>query len=102
MNSEESARLIGKSKSLLKKRLLEARSVLTAYFRKEFSRFSIDYEKKRMISWSGVYYLQWKVRPNPDKPESYENQQTNRGCVSCEVDEQKWKEFVKSYEANNP
>ena len=46
-----------------------------------------DFEKKRLYSIDGIIYLQWRVRPEPDEPISYYNQQTNRGSVSLELTE---------------
>ena len=79
--TREKAEAIGNDKALLKKRLMEAKSVLTAEFRHVFGVTVFDFENKRLVSWDGKYALQWKVRDFPDKPESYNNQQTNTGNV---------------------
>lgn len=38
-----------------------------------------DFADKRLIGCK--FYLQWLVREFPDRPESYDNQQTSVGCV---------------------
>ena len=78
---EEQARAIGESKTLLKKRLLEARSVLNTEGRKAFRKYTFDFDNKRLVSEDGKLVLQWRVRRHPSWPESYKNQQTNTGTV---------------------
>ena len=46
-----------------------------------FSNSTFDFENKRLVSDSGRFALQWRIRLHPDQPESYENQQTNCGTV---------------------
>jgi len=63
------------TKEKLKKRLMDARSVLTPHAQSLFKKKTIDYDRRAMISDNGQYVLQWKVRNHPSKPVSYENQQ---------------------------
>ena len=64
----------------LRKRLHEARSVLTAVGRKAFGRGRFDFHGRRLIGNNGLA-LQWLTRPEPDQPVNYRNQQTTVGCV---------------------
>jgi hypothetical protein len=66
---------------LLQKRLNEARSVLTREAKGLFTPGTFDFASKSLISNDGKYKLQWELRRHPELPESYENQQTNRGDV---------------------
>lgn len=73
------------TKEKLKKRLMDARSVLTPHAQSLFKKKTIDYDRRAMISDNGQYVLQWKVRNHPSKPVSYENQQTSRGTVVVDM-----------------
>jgi hypothetical protein len=81
MTTEEQALAVANNRQALLKRLLEARSMLVKEYRKEFTPYTLDFERKRLVSASGQYFLQWELRSRPDLPISYENQQTNRGNV---------------------
>lgn len=83
-SNEQKAREIGNSPKLLKARLMETIGLLTKEVQKDFprKRLLFDFEQKRLYGKRG-YFLQWKVRPNPNGEISYENQQTSRGCVDC-------------------
>jgi len=80
----EQALRIKNDKTLLTKRLREAKGVLKDIYKKRFSKNKIDFENACMISDDGALKLQWILRSKPDKPESYNNQQTNRGLVVLE------------------
>lgn len=45
-----------------------------------FKKAKLDFENARLIGSNG-YYLQWTLRPRPNEPESYTNQQTSVGSV---------------------
>ncbi len=75
---EQRALAIANNRTALRKRLNEARSVLTNP--RQFGRGKFDFEKKRLIGDNGLA-LQWLLRPEPDQPPSYRNQQTNQGTV---------------------
>jgi hypothetical protein len=81
MTNEQKALKVAASKTQLRKRLNDAKSVLTDGVRERFKNPTFDFEGKRLISDDGKIALQWLTRPYPDQPEGYENQQTNRGCV---------------------
>lgn len=80
-SNEAKARAIGEDRKALRARLLEARAVLKDEYRREFRRYRFDFANKRLVSENGLYSLQWVIRPRPDQPESYRNQQTSRGSV---------------------
>lgn len=75
------AATVGDCPKELRKRIAECVSVLRDDLRRLFRGAKFDFEKKRLTATSG-HFVQWKLRPNPDAPESYENQQTNRGTCS--------------------
>lgn len=79
MTNEEKSIIVGQSKVKLKKRLMETKSVLSNEARKLFRNAKFDFENKRLIG--DGYFLQWELRNEPDKPESYYNQQTSVGTV---------------------
>lgn len=86
MDSEQAAVTLSNDRKQLRKRFAETVSVLrrdryAKFFQREHQRF--DFEAKRLYGHSG-FYLQWKLRPDPDSPESYENQQTSIGTVTLE------------------
>jgi len=76
---EEKAITIGQNRTKLKKRLMEAKSMLNNEARKLFKNSKFDFENEKLIG--DGYSLQWRVREDPNKPESYENQQTSVGTV---------------------
>lgn len=65
------AEKICNSKTKLKKRLLDARSVLNKYYRPFFKKYTYDFEARRLYSECKLYFLQW-----------YNNGQTTVGCVN--------------------
>ena len=68
----DKAEKVGQSKTKLKKRLLEARSVLRDEYRTKFKIYSFDFEAKRLYSEDLSYALQWQ-----------NNGKTSRGSVVC-------------------
>ncbi|MDP2661738.1 MAG: hypothetical protein Q8R28_13505, partial [Dehalococcoidia bacterium] len=48
--------------------------------RKHFKGARFDFDKKQLVGSDG-YYLQWRLRAYPNKPEDYNNQQTSTGNV---------------------
>lgn len=81
MTNYDVAVALSENKTQLKKRLNDAKSCLTSHYNKLMQGSTFDFINKRLVSKCGKYFLQWLVRFRPDKPESYENQQTRRGCV---------------------
>lgn len=79
MNIEQAV-TIGASRKLLRKRFMEAKSVMSRGLARLFTGAKLDFENKRFVGKG--YALQWALRNHPDQPESYHNQQTNRGDVS--------------------
>jgi hypothetical protein len=60
----------------LRKRLLWTLEWLGIENRKNWK---TDAANKRLLSPCGCWAVQWKTRPNPNLPESYNNQQTSEG-----------------------
>lgn len=81
MINEQAAISLSQSKPRLLKRLKEAKSVLMLSYQRYFSQWRFDFENKCLIGTDG-YRLQWLLRSNPNMPESYNNQQTNKGIVT--------------------
>ena len=81
MTNEQKALAISNNRTRLRSRLLGAKAVLDRGIALLFSKNTLDFENKRLISDSGRFALQWRIRLHPDQPESYENQQTNCGTV---------------------
>ncbi len=80
--NEDKARTVGNDPNQLRVQLLTARSLLEKRIKQgNWKSFEIDFSNKRIVSDDGRYALQWKLRHNPDEPESYDNQQTSVGCV---------------------
>lgn len=80
--NEERAIAIGKSRRLLRARLMEAKAVLHSSQRPLFSKNIFDFDAKALVSNDGKCALVWTVRRFPDLPEASDNQQTNVGTVS--------------------
>jgi hypothetical protein len=79
--NEEQAIALGKNRRKLRARLMGAKTVLDRGMALLFSENRFDLENKRLVSDSGKFSLQWRIRVHPDQPEGYENQQTNCGTV---------------------
>ena len=79
--NEEQATALGNSPTKLRARLMSAKSLLDRGMALLFSENTFDFENKRLVSDSGRFSLQWRIRLHPDQPESYDNQQTNCGTV---------------------
>jgi hypothetical protein len=78
--AEQQALALASRPAALRKRLQEARSVLTREVSKQFGLGHFDFSRRRLVGENGLV-LQWQKRLYPDQPESYENQQTTRGSV---------------------
>ena len=81
-SAERDALTLAADKKELRKRLQEARSALTPELSKRFGKGRFDFAGRRLVGDNGLL-LEWRTRCHPAKPESYENQQTTRGCVVC-------------------
>ena len=82
VTAEDRARQLGDNPKQLLQRLKDAKKLLTNFYLAQFGPGGkFDFENKRLIGNNGLY-LQWQLRTWPNKPESYENQQTNRGNVA--------------------
>ena len=79
--NEEQAIALGNSRTKLRARLTSAKAVLDRGMALLFSENTFDFENKRLVSDSGRFSLQWRIRLHPDQPESTDNQQTNCGTV---------------------
>ena len=80
MTNEQKALKLANDPQQLRLRFRQARSVMLRAVKSHFSQGHIDFENKRFVGTDG-YVMQWQTRPNPDEPESYENQQTSIGIV---------------------
>lgn len=77
---EERAIALSNDPVLLLKELKSAKACLAREYIPFFKQATFDFERKRLNGTSG-YFLQWQLREHPHLPQSYENQQTNRGQV---------------------
>jgi hypothetical protein len=78
-NNEISAMAFGSNCVLVLRALRDARSSLTKEARAMFPAESYSIKEKALVGIGAR--LEWRIRPRPDAPESYGNQQTSRGCV---------------------
>lgn len=76
---EQRAIEFGSKPANVKRRLLEALRALDSGLRKALGNYAYDPTTKRLL-WPSAY-LEWRIRPQPDEPISYENQQTINGIV---------------------
>ena len=79
--NEEKAIALGNNRKKLRARLMGAKAVMDRGVSLLFSENRFDFENKRLVSDSGRFSLQWRIRLHPNQPEGYENQQTNCGTV---------------------
>jgi hypothetical protein len=77
--SETKALAVAADRKALHKRLQETRSCLTTEAKRGFGKGCFDFEGRCLVG--NNFTLQWQMRQQPDEPESYLNQQTNRGTV---------------------
>lgn len=80
---EAKALAIAADPKRLKQQLLENKGCLLQQYRDRFRKYRFDFASKRLYSGDGLLFLKWRLRPEPDKPVSYHNQQTQQGCVCC-------------------
>lgn len=85
-SAEKEAQRLRFDRAKLKDYLLEAKSCLMPIYKKHFKKSRFDFDSARLYGDSG-YYLQWKTRHFPDRPISYENQQTTVGRVELHYPE---------------
>jgi hypothetical protein len=78
---ENMAIALASNKRQLERRLRESVSCLINELRALFRGARFCFKTKRLISVCGKHALEYRIRLNPDLPESYQNQQTTRGCV---------------------
>ena len=81
MTNEEKAIALGNNRKKLRARLMGAKAVMDRGMSLLFSENTFDFENKRLVSDSGRFTLQWRVRLHPEQPEGTSNQQTNCGTV---------------------
>lgn len=82
LSCEEQAKAIGNDPKLLLKRFKESAFVCNGFLKKGAT---MNFDEKTYTSGDGKVVLEWSLRPFPDQPESYENQQTNRGTVGIRM-----------------
>lgn len=81
-SNEFDALRLSLDKARLRKRLNDAKRVLTAEYRAMFKPGIFKHAERALYSDTPFgYRLQWQTRPQPNEPESYENQQTAIGTV---------------------
>ena len=78
--NEEAALAVGNDRKALRKRLQEAKSCLCREYLNGFGKGRFAFANRRLIGDNGLV-LEWRTRRFPDRPESYNNQQTSRGSV---------------------
>jgi hypothetical protein len=76
---------IGNSKVELLKVLKDDLSCMNDYTRNIFKDCIFDFNNKRLVSKCKKYSFQWQLRPEPNKPESPNNQQTTLGYTSVKI-----------------
>lgn len=81
MTNEEQALAFASDKGRLFKRLRQAKTCLLPAYKTFFCTYRFDFERKCLLGTEG-YRLQWQTRDEPNEPEDYDNQQTNRGMVA--------------------
>ncbi len=79
LSNEEQALVLCADKKRLRAMLKESLATLATDVQKRFKGATFDFLGARLVGDGCA--LQWKPRPRPNEPESYGNQQTNRGCV---------------------
>lgn len=84
MTNEEKAEALGWDKTKLRKRLMDAKTVLVPELKQKFKNATFNFKAKQLVGDGCV--LQWKTHQYPTSPESYENQQTNIGIVVFLID----------------
>jgi hypothetical protein len=72
---------IGRSKTAVLRRLKECISVMKREGKEYFRQGHYIPKRKMIVGPDGKYAIQWRLRPYPNKPSSYENQQTSAGTV---------------------
>ena len=81
MNENElAARKLADDPKALRKRLEQAKQVLTAELSRGFGKGHFDFAAKTLTGANGVR-LCWRLRRQPSQPIGYENQQTRTGDV---------------------
>ncbi|MGB3203581.1 MAG: hypothetical protein WBB28_01195 [Crinalium sp.] len=80
--NEKEAWAIASDRKLLRQRFKETISIMYSQDAKRFrTGWKLDFKAKTLISADGGLTLEWRLREDPNKPESYHNQQTSRGVV---------------------
>jgi hypothetical protein len=82
--NEKEARGLARDRKKLHKRLLSAKNCLLGTAWTHHAPWTFNFHTKRLIPKNRKFVLQWKVRKHPERPESYENQQTSVGIVVLE------------------
>jgi len=77
--AEEKARHIGNTPELLHELFLDTLTLCKDNIRAEFKKARFDFERRALISKNMAMY--WRLREDPDKPESLHNQQTSLGLI---------------------
>lgn len=78
---EAQAMEVGNNRAKLKRQLMDARSSLKSSYKAMFKNPVVDFRNKRILSDDGTLAIQWVVRRHPNRPPSYNNQQTSVGAV---------------------
>jgi transcriptional regulator with XRE-family HTH domain len=80
-SNEQIARAIGDSPAMLEERLRDAATFYLPKYRKLFTDALFVFPERRLYSYDGVHLLEYRLRDDPNLPESELNQQTSMGMV---------------------
>jgi hypothetical protein len=78
---EYTARAIGDDAAMCEERLRDGASMLKPQYRKALKGALFVHRERRLYSRDVAYVLEYRLRDDPDRPESLENQQTSMGMI---------------------
>jgi hypothetical protein len=80
--NEQIARMIGNDPKLCEERLRDAATFYVSEYRSLFKRGAIFVaNERRLYASDGQHLLEYRLRDDPNAPESLDNQQTSMGIV---------------------
>jgi hypothetical protein len=81
-DNERKAIQLSENRGELRQRLLDAKSRINRAAQIHYAPWKFDFQAKCLVSDSSEKaVLQWQTRKQPERPISYENQQTSMGIV---------------------
>jgi hypothetical protein len=82
LSREQLARQIGDDPKLCEERLRDAATFYVPEYRKLFAKGAIFVaNERRLYASDGMHLLEYRLRDDPNAPESLDNQQTSMGIV---------------------